>query len=373
MEHPKDTERNVVPLWLIFVLSGILLQMLLIIIFILLVRFRVFRCLPIDNLISPATPTTVVYTPEPEKPVETRPAITTPEPIIIHIPTEAPTEEPTPEPTPVPDSFLFGGKTVKTGTTKLRGKDLGINGKKNALTHITDEEVQNLVALCPDLEVLDLDYCYMDDYAPLGALIHLREVQLSSCGVGGGNAIEDIDWVAGLTELRSLNLVHNEIRDTSALEGLTALEWLNLGDNALTDEDLEPIGKLENLDMLYLYSLAQITDVAPLSELSNLTYLHLGGDGSLRDVKPLISLKNLAYLRLNDTKVSDLSCFGNFSALKKLDLSRCPIRTDTVYHLQDCKKLETIVLDMGDSDTYLAILDLINLGCPFHFLYSWSE
>ena len=80
------------------------------------------------------------------------------------------------------------------------------------------------------------------------------------------------------------------------------------------------------------------------------------------------------YLRLNYTNVSDLTDFGKLTSLKKIDLSKCPIDATTVKNLQGCKKLEKIVLEMGDYDLYNAVLsDLINEGYPVHFLYNWTE
>ena len=383
---------NRAPLWLVFVLCGVILLNLLVICCLVVLRYYTVRCEPSWGPIAQTTAAavqTAAPTPEPQptdEPIILQPAeIVTKAPVqkSTAVPTEAPTPEPTPEPTAeptptpeptaVPDSFLFGGKTVKSGTTKISGKSLGINGKKNNLTHITAEEVENLVALCPDLEELVLDYCYMDDYAPLGNLTKLRKLHLSSCGVGGGNSIEDISWVAGLTEMRSLDFAHNNISDTTALTGLTNLTFLNIGDNPLEDEDLEPIGNLTKLETLYLYDLKKITDVTPLANLSKLTFLHLGVNSKLKTVKPLTALKKLANLRLNKTKISDLSYFKDFSALKKVDLAKCPIDTGTVPALKECKKLEKIVLDMGDTDLYYAVLDLIGEGYPFHFLYDWSE
>ena len=295
----------------------------------------------------------------------------TPEPTAK--PTEKPTPEPTAKPTEKPDYFMFGGKKIKTGETKIDGKKLGINGKNKKLKHITKEEVQDLVTLCPNLEELILEYCYMDDYAPLGKLVKLKKLYLTYCGAGNGNAIKDIGWAEGLTELRTLSLSHNSIDDTKALSGLKKLTYLNISGNPLTDEDLKPLSNLTNLDKLYLYDLKKITDVSPLSKLTKLTFLHIGHNSKLKNVKSLTSLKKLKYLRLNHTKVSDLSYFGKFSALVKLDIAKCPIDTATVKHLKECKKLEKIVLDMGDYDTYNAILDLFTDGYQLHFLYNWSE
>ena len=187
---------------------------------------------------TPTTEPTATPTPEP-----------TAEPTAA--PTPEPTEEPTPEPTRIPDSFLFGGKTVSTGSKSIIGKKLGINGKKNKLTHITAEEVNNLVALCPNLEELDLEYCYMDDYAPLANLINLRTLKLTYCGAGGGNAIKEIGWLEKLTELRTLDIKYNNFDDTTALAGLTKLTYLNIAGNPLEDEDLKPLSNLTDLDILF--------------------------------------------------------------------------------------------------------------------------
>ena len=377
---PEKPKKSGLPLWLLFVLLGVIIVMTLAVIFVVLLYLDVLRCERVDAPIAEVTPAAV----QTDSPTEPPKADATPEPILTAAPTDAPTEvpteeptavpteEPTPAPTEKPDSFTFGGKTVKTGETKINGKNLGINGKSKKLTHITKDEVENLVNLCPDLEELVLDYCYMDDYTPLGGLTKLRKLQLSSCGGSGGNAVKHIDWVKDLTALRTLNFAHNEIDDTSALAGLSKLTWLSLMGNPLTDEDLEPIGKLENLESLYLNNLRKITNVEPLSNLSKLTFLHLGNNSKLVNVKPLTKLNKLVYLRLNCTKVSDLTDFGKLTALKKLDLSKCPIKTGTVKNLRGCKKLETIVLEQGDTDLYYAVLDqLINEGYPVHFAYSW--
>lgn len=298
-------------------------------------------------------------------------ATPTPEPTAepTATPTPEPTEEPTPEPTTVPDSFLFGRKTVSTGSKTISGKKLGINGKKNKLTHITAEEVNNLITLCPNLEELDLEYCYLDDYAPLANLINLRTLKLTYCGAGGGNAIKEIGWLEKLTELRTLDIKYNNFDDTTALAGLTKLTYLNIAGNPLEDEDLKPLSGLTDLETLYVYDLKKITDVTPLAKLTKLTFLHVGRNSKLSSVKPLKTLKKLKYLRLNNTKVKDLSYFGQFTALAKLDISNCPIEDSMVYHLNDCKKLKLIILDPTDYELWYAIMD--DTECKVH--YNWSD
>ena len=388
----KKKNKHSVPLWLLLLLCGIIILMTLVISFLVLLRLEVVRCVPAGAPAAEATPAAAVPTQDPGSPAETHPGTTEPEtpgPIVTEEPsaeptekptpeptaepTEAPTEKPTPKSTPKPDWFWFGGQKIKTGSTSIDGKKLKINGKKNKLTHIPESEVADLVELCPNLELLELEYCYMDDYEPLGDLAKLKTLKLTYCGAGGGNAIKKIGWVEDLTELSTLNLSHNKIDDTAALAGLSKLTYLNIAGNPLEDEDLEPIGKLTNLETLYLYDLKKITDVTPLSNLKKLTFLHLGHNSKLKNIKPLGKLSKLKYLRLNSTKVSDLSKIGNFSALKKLDLEKCPIDTKTVKYLKDCKKLEKIVIDMGDYDLYNAILELFVDGYQLQFLYNWSE
>lgn len=422
MENPKKRGKGGVPLWLVIVLCGVILAMAVLLCVILIPRCFTIRCEPVKDSSSEAS-SAPTPAPASEKPIETQPApnptaeeiqietvteppkpaetpapkptetpvpepaetpnltepptpepteVPTPEPTAV--PTPEPTAVPTPVPTAAPDYFMFGGKKIKTGTTKINGKDLGIDGKKNKLKHIPENEVADLVALCPNLEELLLDYCYMDDYEPIGKLKKLRKLQLSNCNEGKGNPVSDIDWLADLTELRTLNLANNNVSDTTAIGELINLTQLYLGENPLTNEDLEPIGDLKNLEKLSIYYLKKITDVSPLANLSKLTYLHLGSNSKLKDVKPLTNLKKLVYLRLNRTAVSDLTGFGKLTSLKKLDLSRCLIDESTVVALQGCKKLEKIVIEMGDVNTYDAVLNyLINEGYPVHFQYGWND
>ena len=319
--------------------------------------------------------------PEPQTPTEA-PELPTPAPIETEAPTEAPTEEPTeapteaptatPAPTEVPDSFTFGGKTVKTGTKKIDGNKLGIDGKSKKLRHIPAEEVANLVALCPDLEELSLEYCYMDDYAPLGALTKLTSLKLSRCNEDGtGNAVKDIAWMKNLTALKTLYLQHNEISDLTPLSGLKSLTKLNLSYNSLENDDLKAIEKLTNLTELALYGLKKISDFSPLASLSKLTYLHIGYNSSLKSIKSLTGLSKLKSLRICKTKISDISCLKDFAALEKLDLSGCPIKFKDYYDLKNCKKLHTIILDHGDTDGSMAIDDMINNGYGFEIAYEW--
>ena len=92
----------------------------------------------------------------------------------------------------------------------------------------------------------------------------------------------------------------------------------------------------------------------------------------LENIKPLSSLTKLEKLRIHKTAVKDLTGLGKLTALKKLDLSGLKIKSSSIAELKNCKKLDTIVIEMGDVDTYYDVInELINNGYPVHFSYKW--
>lgn len=287
-------------------------------------------------------------------------------------PTEAPTATPaaqsTEAPEELPDSFTFGGVTIKRGTTTIIGSETidgkSINGdSKGHFTHITKREVEMLAKMCPDLKKLDLDYCWFDTYEPLSALTKLEYLELKSCGTDkGGEAITDIGWVSPLVNLKRLNLCHNKIGNAQPLETLASLEWLNLGDNKLDDKALDSIAKLLKLQELYLYR-NNLKDVKALAVLDNVTILNLANNKNIKTVKPLTAMKKLNDLRIYSTSVDDLSYFPDFKELKVVNLSDCPLQFSDYYNnLPKCPKLKKFKISKNDTDGMLAGDAILNDG-----------
>ena len=325
---------------------------------------------PTSGLVSEVDPTAPV-TPVPDTPT---PAPDTPTPV-PDTPTPVP-DTPTPAPeTPIPSTFLFGGAELPAGITVINSGTVGANGVKvvgerTNIKHITREEVKALVNLCPDIRKLDLDYCYLDDYAPLAKLTGLTSLSLMTCGNSeGGVKLTNIDWIASLTDLKQLNLCHNDIDDISAIAGLDQLEYLNLADNDLHDGQLKYLSGLYNLRDLDLYQLPELTDVSPLAELSSLEYLHLGQDHSIKTVKPLTGLENLRKLRLNDTAVEDIDYIGKFKALQYLDLSKCGRNASAYYALKNCKKLKAVTISDATEEVKSVFYDL----SPIELWAKWND
>ena len=284
-------------------------------------------------------------------PVVTQQPVITPPPT----PSPEPTPTPTPSPTPLPDSFMFGGVRIQAGVREINGRPnaMNFNGDSNGnFTRITKEEVEMMVLLCPDLEVLDVDFCWFDTYEPLSKLKNLEYLELKTCGNSkGGVPLTDIGWIEDLTNLKHLNLCHNRIDDISPLEGLTDLEWLSLADNNLSDSDLSYLKGMSALKSLYLYS-NNLKDVSVLKNLSNLETLNLGNNKKIKSVKNLTKLKKLSVLQLFGTAIDDLSYFKDFSRLSKVDLAGCKnlSYSDYYYDLPKCKKLKTFIVAKDDYD-----------------------
>ena len=128
--------------------------------------------------------------------------------------------------------------------------------------------------------------------------------------------ISELDPLAGLTELKSLDLRSTKISDLGPLAGLTALQFLDLAGAQVLH--LNPLAGLTALKALDLDG-TQVADIGPLAGLTALVSLDLDGTQVL-DIGPLASLTALKSLDLVGTKVSDLAPLAGLTALESLDL-----------------------------------------------------
>jgi Leucine-rich repeat (LRR) protein len=302
---------------------------------------------------TPTEPTNLPDTPAPEtEPPTAEPA------------TEPPTEPPA---TPLPDSFLFGGVTVKRGETNITGSKAvdgkKINGDSKGLKHITADEVEMLVLMCPDLKTLDLDYCWFDTYEPLSKLTKLEHLELKSCGTSNaGVPLTEIEFVRPLVNLKKLNLCHNQISDLDPLKNLKKLQYLQLGDNKINDDELEIIAKLENLTELYLYKNA-ITDASKLKKLSKVTILNLAYNKGFKNLDPLAEMKSLKDLRINNTGVKTLAALSMFKKLEVINVAGLNLGFSEYYgYMPFCPNLKKFKISRKDGNAILAGDALLNDG-----------
>ena len=121
---------------------------------------------------------------------------------------------------------------------------------------------------------------------------NLTTLNLGSGKIGNNwynsNSFTDLTPLAGLTNLKELDLDTASITDLSGLEGLVNLTLLDLTINSVTD--ISALAGLTNLTELYLGG-NTITDVSSLSNLTNLTTLYLWGN-PVEDTSPLCTLQD---------------------------------------------------------------------------------
>ena len=150
----------------------------------------------------------------------------------------------------------------------------------------------------------------ISNLSPLAGLTNLRELDLAN------NSISDISTVARLTNLTRLELMYNSISDISAVAGLTNLSTLRLYNNSISD--ISALAGLTNLTWLELWN-NDISDISAVVGLTNLTWMVLGSN-AISDISAVAGLTNLSTLRLYNNSISDISALAGLTKLTSLHL-----------------------------------------------------
>ena len=193
-----------------------------------------------------------------------------------------------------------------------------------------------------------------DDISLLAGFRTLEVLRLA------GNQVERADGLAGLTNLRELDLQGNQLSDISFLEDLTLLEKLNLAGNQVPDITvLRRLGKLRTLDL----QANVITDITALGGLVLLEELNLA-ENQVSDLSPLRDALRLRELDLMGNLVGDISVLADHLKLVKLDLSGNQVRDiQALAGLRDLRELNLRDNQVSDIAPLqgLATLEKLNL------------
>jgi hypothetical protein len=191
---------------------------------------------------------------------------------------------------------------------------------------------------------------------------------------------EPWDSLAKLTSLQRLSLEVSAIGNPSPLSALTGLTYLNLGNllnnngpDTFSFSSLEPLGTLQQLEVLHLGARAcAATSLQGLAVLSNLKLLDLSSAAklsSLEGISPGVidfsvesteSLKDLAgiegctsmeKLSLQFCRVGDLQPLRGLSSLKDLEVWYCPL---TSLEGLNSRSLRSLGLEGCSSPTHLS-------------------
>ena len=179
---------------------------------------------------------------------------------------------------------------------------------------------------------------HISDLSPIAGLHELRSLDI------GDNSVQDLSPIKGLTNLRQINIGNNRISDLSPLAGLKNLGYFMSWNNFLSD--LSPLVKLTEMNLwgidicggdpdisvlkdakklkeLYIRNCSvSNADLSALAGLTNLTRLSVAEHRNLSDLSPLAGLTNLTWLDLRTCSISDVSPLSGLTNLKWVNLER---------------------------------------------------
>lgn len=129
-------------------------------------------------------------------------------------------------------------------------------------------------------------------------------------------SLSGIECLRNLGTLDIGSLPPGKVKDLQPLAGLTQLTSLNINRNPVAS--LEPLGKLPRLQQLFAAKIREQLDVTPLGSAQRLELLDLGGD-TLPDLAPLAGAKKLRKLTLREGTVRAPSSIAALTSLEELD------------------------------------------------------
>ena len=187
--------------------------------------------------------------------------------------------------------------------------------------------------------------------------MNTASLSLSGMGLTDG----EMDQVAKLYALTSLNLSGNSITDISALSTLAGLTALDLSDNNISD--IRALAELKGLRTLYLDN-NPITDFSVLAELENLTTLSIKGISISEEQLQALSSALPSCAIHSDTDQEDAAdiTLGGVtfkSDVKELNLSSRGI-TD-ISALSACRELERLDLTGNKISDITPLMDIPGL------------
>jgi len=171
------------------------------------------------------------------------------------------------------------------------------------------------------------------DLSPLSGLENLVILSLMA-SVDEQMELENLDALAGLTNLKTLQISGSAINDFSALGNLENLENLEVNWNLV--EDISPVSNLRNVDFLCLDGCRSISNWDSLSEsllIKNVTAIGLSWmDDLISDLSFLAFASSLEHLEIAGSNIRDISALKSLYNLKTLYVSQYTYdrNTDTI-------------------------------------------
>lgn len=238
------------------------------------------------------------------------------------------------------------------------------------------------------------------DFSPVQYFNHVLTLNL----IGSGVDDQDLQFVRGMSGLRSLRLRKTRVTDVGiqSLDQMSELVSIDLSDTSVSDASLAVIAQSAKLKSLQL-ARTRVTDagVHQLRELKELETVDLAETAITNDsIETLNSLAKLSFLRLAGTAVSDAGinqlAAESAGQLRRIDLSRTQVTGKSLIRLltlagsdrsrylelqfAGTKTCDQDFESFADSDTAVAAVDVAMLdlsdtslsGRAFSRLRDWK-
>ena len=235
--------------------------------------------------------------------------------------------------------------------------------KKLNTLYLSQNEVSDIAPLEPvtTLVTLALDGNRITNLASLSALISLEALGLSGQQPTGADKLDDLSPLKTLSSLKHLGLDGNDLVDVSDLKTLYSLETLSLHNNDISD--ISPLGSLPSLTTLVL-SRNQIETIVSLGFLQNLEELRLDENLITNDaLDEMAPLKELQYLNLAQNELTSLQGLQSFEALITLIANENQIENVVgINHISDVLNAVSLKQNqIADIGPLTFVTDLVDL------------
>ncbi len=238
----------------------------------------------------------------------------------------------------------FFKKTLRIVADSVQLNDIQNIMSINAVDLSQEKELQNLepLAQLAGLQSLNLANTTITDLSALRNLTGLVELNLSN------TKVQDISPLKYADNLVRFNISNTSVTEISVLERMTKLERLEMRNTLVTD--FTPISNATLLKFLDIKN-TRIISLAPVSTLTSLAELNVSGT-TIDDLVPLSALKDLTMLNLDSTKIFNISALNGLENLVTLSVNHT--RVGELNALQGLNKLERIYCDHTYIDRALA-------------------
>lgn len=188
---------------------------------------------------------------------------------------------------------------------------------------------------------------FIQNIEPLARLLQLTSLNLS------GTNVSDLTPIRNLTELATINLSHTKIGDPSPLKYSNKVVDLNISHTLISDISVvEKMPGLQNLNMRGV----PVTDFSALATLADVRSVDLA-ETKISNLTPVENLIQLTVLNISGTAVQDLSALKNLRSLTVLDID-----STRIANIDVLSKLENLTILSANYTSIASLMPLQKLA-----------